>query len=164
MAIPIVLVIATVLTILVTILLKNYSKDAHTFTLFENELKAKYQALGAIQFCILKIKFLPEEFYEAYKNFLVNAAPTDTVLNPPTSANLFIFYFDDYNETNLSSYTIRDVVYNGLKLVGEGPIYKSSGASAIWEQDIIQISYTGKYKGTEKKVTRIINISRQIVP
>lgn len=164
MAIPIVLVIATVLTILVTVLLKNYSKDSHTFGLLENELKAKYKALGAIQFCVLKIKFLPEEFYEAYKNFLDKASPSDTILNPPADANLFIYYFADYAETYLNTYTVRDVVYNGLKLVGEGPIYNSSGGSSIWEQDIIQISYTGNYKGTEKKVTRIINLARQIIP
>ena len=165
MAIPIVLVIATVLTILVTILIKNYSKDAHTFGLFENELKAKYKALGAIQFCVLKIKFFPEEFYEAWGDYIDNGSPAD-VLNPSGSiALLFKKYFSDYKETYIQNYTIRDVVFNGLKLVGEGgPIYKSSGVSEIWEQDIVQISYTGKYKGTEKKVTRIVNISRQIVP
>ena len=174
-----VLGIAAVLMIKANVLILTVHRNRPFQVARADQVKATYLARGAIEYILLKIRSLPNEFYDAYKDLRGKVRDEGSEELGMKKADLYQEFIKDFVVSDLEGNTINfplngsspptpldddlgRVTFVKFSIIGETPILNTSASEEYYEQDIMKIVVEARVGGTIREITQIINLSRGV--
>lgn len=178
-ALATVLGIAAVLMIMANVLILSVHRNRPFQVARADQVQATYLARGAIEYILLKVRSLPNEFYDAYKDLRGRIRDEGNVALGMKKAELYQEFIKDFVlsdlEGNIINFPLNGsspptpldddlgrVTFVKFSIIGETPILSTSASEEYYEQDIMKIVVEARVGGTIREITQIINLSRGV--
>ncbi len=174
-----VLSIATVLMLMADILIISVRRNRPLQERRFEQVQATYLARGAVELILLKIRTLPNEFYDAYKDLKARVKEEGSEETGRQKAQLYQEFIRDFisidakgnivNFPKAKTVPLRPidddlarVHFIKFSIIGETPILATAASEEYYEEDLMKIIVEARIGETVREITQVINLSRGV--